>query len=170
MGRRVAKVALLTALSAVAFSIENLFPPLFVPGARLGVGNIFVMLCYIYFSLPEALIMVSVKAILAGVFGGNMFSAVYSLAAGAVSVALGFILIKISRDKISVISVASASACCHNMIQLVLFAVIGGSTGVFAYAPYLALTGVLSGVLTGTVVYLITKRDFSFLRSEKRPV
>ena len=48
--KTITTTAVFAALSLIAFMIESLFPPLFVPGAKMGLGNIFSMLALIYCS------------------------------------------------------------------------------------------------------------------------
>ena len=153
--KKIPIIALLTALSLIAFLIESLLPPLFIPGAKLGLGNIFLMLCLIWFSLPEALIMFAAKCILAAVFGG--FSTLtYSAPAGLVSLFISFLLIQFLSGKVSVVAVAALSAIVHNLIQLTVFGLITRSNVTF-YLPLLAAAGVVAGVATGIATFLIIK-------------
>ncbi|HBN12975.1 MAG TPA: heptaprenyl diphosphate synthase, partial [Clostridiales bacterium] len=39
--KKVATLSVFTALSLIMFIIENQFPPMFIPGARMGLANIF---------------------------------------------------------------------------------------------------------------------------------
>lgn len=166
MAKRLAKTALLCALSLIAFTIENLFPPLFIPGARLGVGNVFVILCLIYYGYGSALTVLTAKCILSAIFQGNVFSAVYALSAGAVSITVTYVLLRFAGEKVSLTSVSALSACLHNLVQLAVFMLITESFGTFAYAPYLALVGCVSGVFTGFLCGLTVKRDFRFFRDD----
>ncbi len=165
MGKRLAKLGLLCALSLIMFLLEGLFPPLFIPGAKLGLGNIFVMLAVICFSYPEALILVTAKSLLAGIMAGNPFSILFSFTAGFFAVTVTYLCLKFLQKYLSVVSVASLSACVHNMVQLGVFSLINGTKNLYFYAPYLALLGVLSGIVTGFTVYLLIKRDFNFLKA-----
>lgn len=165
MGKRFSKLGLLCALSLIMFLVESLFPPMFIPGAKLGLGNIFIMLALIYFSYPEALLLVIAKSLLAGIMAGNPFSILFSFAAGICSLTVTYLLLKFFGKNLSVVSVAALSACTHNLTQLCVFAIINGSKNVFFYAPYLAVLGLLSGIITGLVVFLILKRDFAFLKA-----
>ena len=42
--RRIATLAVLTAMGLIMFMVESLFPPLFLPGAKMGLSNIFSLL------------------------------------------------------------------------------------------------------------------------------
>ena len=153
--RKLPIIALLTALSLIAFLIESLLPPLFIPGAKLGLGNIFLMLCLIWFSLPEALIMFAAKCILAAVFGG-FGQLMYSVPAGLISLLISFLLIGFLSEKVSVVAVAALSAVVHNLLQLTVFGLVTRSNVTF-YLPILAAAGVVAGVITGIATFLIIK-------------
>ena len=154
-GKKTAMIALLTGLSLIAFTIESLLPSLPVPGAKLGLANIFIMLCLIWYSMPEALIALIAKFILSAVFGG--FSTLtYSVPAGLISLFISFLLIQFLSGKVSIVAVAALSAIVHNLIQLTVFGLITRSNVTF-YLPLLAAAGVVAGVATGIATFLIIK-------------
>ena len=158
--RRVAKkwayLGVFTALSLICFLIENLLPPLFIPGARIGVGNVFVMLALALYSLPEAFMLLAAKCVLSAIFGG-VTAIIYSAAAGAISLVLSYALIRFFSDKISLTAIAVLSAVVHNLVQLAVFSLATGAKEVFIYAPYLALAGAAAGVVTGLAAFFIIK-------------
>lgn len=156
VSKKWAYLGVFTALSLICFLIENLLPPLFIPGARIGLGNAFIMLALILYSFPEAAILLLAKCLLSAIFGGAM-ALLYSAAAGAASLIISFALIKYCSKIISVTAIAAVSAVAHNLTQLFVFALVIGSWDVFIYAPYLALAGVVAGVATGLIVFLIIK-------------
>lgn len=152
--RKIVFLGLLTTLSLLMFLIESLFPPLFVPGAKLGLGNIFVMLALIYFNVGSALLVVVAKCLLAGIFGG--FSAVlYSIPAGVISLLFIWLLLKTNR--FGLISVACVGASIHNLVQNAMFAILMRTAEVLVYSPYLVLLGVLAGCVTGLSTLLILR-------------
>ena len=48
--KKIAVLAVFTALSLVMFIIENQFPPMFIPGAKMGLANIFSFAALILYS------------------------------------------------------------------------------------------------------------------------
>lgn len=165
MGKKVAKLSVLCALSLITFMVENLLPPLIIPGAKLGLGNIFVMLTLIYMGLPQAFVLVLAKSLLSAIIVGNIFSLAFSFTAGVLSLIVTYLMLRFLSKNISVLSIASTSACCHNLTQLCVFWLLNANVNVMLYAPYLALLGLLSGLVTGFIVYLITKKDLKVLVS-----
>ncbi len=154
--KRLSHVALLTALALIAFMLESLLPPLFIPGARLGIGNVFILLCLIWFSLPEAIIILIAKCLLAGLFGG-FIQVLYSFPSGLVSTLLSYLLMKYFSKYFSLIAMCALSATLHNLTQLSIFAFVTNANVIY-YAPYLTIAGVIAGMVTGAITYYIIKK------------
>lgn len=150
---KVTLCAVLSALGTIAFTIEGLFPPLFLPGARLGVSNIFILLASIILGGKYAFITLMVKTVLGSLFAGNLSMILYSLPAGAIALTVELIIIYIIR-KTSVVAVSVAGAVINTTVQNVIFCLITGAAEYLAYLPYLALISVVSGLFVGFAVYL----------------
>lgn len=153
--KKIAVLAVFTGLSLIAFMIENLFPPLFLPGAKMGLANVFSFIALIMYSPAEAFIIVAVRTVLGAVFAGNVSAVLYSFTGGIVSMAVSSVLIYCVYPKISVMSVSVAAAVAHNITQDIVFIFISGSVLMFSYMPYLILLGILSGAVVGGVTMLI---------------
>lgn len=154
------KVALLgcyTALALVMFMIENLFPSLFLPGAKMGLGNVFALMALITLGPIEALVLVCAKTLLGSLIIGNLSSLMYSLTAGLVSISLSALLYKRVYPKISLMAISVASAVTHNIIQIAVFCLVAKSPSYFAFAGYLVILGALAGALVGIITLLLIK-------------
>lgn len=154
--KKITLTALLSALSLLAFMLESLFPPLLIPGAKLGLGNIFTFLALIVLGVPHAFITLGVKLIFGAIFSGGVSALMYSLPSGLVSLSLTAILIYYSKGKLSVLAISSLSAVVHNAVQLTVYALIT-DISVFYLMPYLTLIGMLSGIMVGLVVFYIIR-------------
>ena len=155
---RLSRLALFSALGLIVFIIENQFPPLFVPGAKMGLANIFSLAALILYGPIEALVVVAVRTVLGSLFAGNVSMLLYSLTGGVISLALSAILIYIAYPRVSVLAVSVAAAVLHNIVQNAVFVLVTGTSLMFSYMPYLALIGVLSGAIVGAVVTIIFKK------------
>lgn len=156
--KKLAALGVLTALSLITFLIENLFPPLFIPGAKLGLANAFSFIALIMYSPIEAFVIVGVRTVLGAVFAGNLSAVLYSFTGGMVSMAVSSVLLYCAHPKISVICVSVIAAAFHNFTQNAVFVLLSSTPMAFYYAPYLILLGVLSGTFIGATVTLIVKR------------
>lgn len=155
MGKKIAKLSLLCVLALLAFLIESLLPPLFIPGAKLGLGNVFILVALVLFGYKESLVVVIAKSLLAGIFGGNPFSIAFSFTAGAISVTVSYLLLRFFKNELSYPAISSASSVTHNLVQLTVFIVMNGNFSIAVYAPYLTLIGMASGAITGLLAHFL---------------
>lgn len=149
--KKIAVLALLTGLGLVVFIIESLFPPMFIPGAKPGLANIFSLAALIIYSPWEAFAVVAARTLLGAVYAGNVSALLYSFTGGVASMAVSSVLLYVFYPRISIMSVSVAAAVMHNVVQNVVFVFLSGSVLMFGYMPYLVLLGVLSGAVVGGV-------------------
>lgn len=158
LSRRIAVVAMLTALSLITFLIENLFPPLIIPGAKLGLANAFSFTALVAFGPIDAFAVVVVRTLLGAIFAGNISAVMYSFTGGIAAMAVSSVLLYVIHPRISLVAVSVASACIHNLTQNAVFVLVSATPLAFSYAPYLLLIGAISGALIGAVITLLFKR------------
>lgn len=154
--KRIALLSMLTALASITFIIEGLFPPLFIPGAKMGLSNIFGMLAVVLLSPLDAIVLVAIRTTLGSLIAGNMSSWIYSFFAGVASVAAAGFLYRLT-DKISLVSISIAAAVIHNIVQNTIFCLITQTPELYAYLPYLAVIGIVAGAIVGIACVLILK-------------
>ena len=153
--RRVATIGILTALSLLSFILESLLPPLFLPGAKIGLSNIFTLVTLFMFGPIDALILVVVRTTLGSLIVGNLVSLIYSLSAGVISLGVAILLVQFVYPKISMISISITSAIVHNIVQVLVFCLLVNNMYMISYLPYFALIGAASGLIVGALVYLV---------------
>lgn len=158
LSRMIAVTAMLTALSLITFLIENLFPPLFIPGAKLGLANAFSFTALIMFGPVNAFIVVIARTLLGAIFAGNISAVMYSFTGGIISMAVSSLLLYVVYPKISLIAVSITSAVTHNLTQNAVFVLVSATPLAFTYAPYFMLLGILSGAIVGALITLLFKR------------
>ena len=153
--RRVATIGILTALSLLSFILESLLPPLFLPGAKIGLSNIFTLVTLFMFGPIDALILVVVRTTLGSLIVGNLVSLIYSLSAGVISLGVAILLVQFVYPKISMISISITSAIVHNIVQVLVFCLLVNNMYMISYLPYFALIGAASGLIVGALVFLV---------------
>lgn len=155
--KMITRLALFTAMSLIVFLIESLFPPLFLPGAKMGLSNIFSLLTLVTMGVWQAYTVVIVRTLLGAMLTGSLSTLMYSFSAGLVAVTVSVVLFKIFGDKLSLVSISVAAAVCHNITQNFVFVAVSQTPQMLGYAPYLAAIGVLAGIIVGIAVTLIRK-------------
>lgn len=155
--KRIATLAVLTAMGLIMFMVESLFPPLILPGAKMGLSNIFSMLAVFLLGPIDAFVLVVVRVVLGSMFTGNMSTLMYSLSAGVVSVVTSSVLVELVYPKVSIVSISIVSAVLHNLTQNIVFCLVSNTPEMFSYMPWLALLGVLAGIIVGFAVWFILR-------------
>lgn len=155
--KKIALLGIFTAMALTMFIVENLLPPLILPGAKLGLSNIFVLLTVVLIGNIEAIILVLIKTILGSLLIGNLTALMYSLSAGLVSVIISILLYKFIYPKISLICISIVSAVTHNIVQTIVFCLVTATPSYFAFMGYLGLIGILAGIVTGLITMLLIR-------------
>lgn len=155
--KRVATLAVLCAMSLITFMIESLFPPLFLPGAKMGLSNVFSLLAVFLLGPVDAVVLVLVRTTLGSMFTGNLSTLLYSMSAGLVSVGVSSLLVEFVYPKVSIVAISVVSAVVHNLTQNVVYCLVSNTPQMFSYMPWLALLGVLAGVIVGFAVWFILR-------------
>ena len=145
-----------SALATVAFIIESLFPPLFLPGARMGVSNIFILLSALTLGSVYGFITLFVKVTLGSLLSGNVFSIVYSLPSGMIALAVELLILNFC-NQVSIVCISVFGAVLNITVQNATFCLITKTTEYLYYLPYLSLMGIIGGLIVGFAVYLIIK-------------
>lgn len=156
--KKLAVLSVFTALSLIMFMIENLFPPLFIPGAKMGLANIFSLAALILYGPIEAFCVIAVRTFLGALFAGNFYAFFYSFSGGVVSMAVSALLLRLVHPKISLMAASILAAVMHNATQNAVFVLISQTPLMFSYLPYLMLCGILSGFIVGGVLLLVFKK------------
>lgn len=156
--KKIVALSMYSALSLIAFVIENLFPSFLVPGAKTGLSNVFVLLALVTMGEWQAYVVMLVKCTLGSFIVGNLSTLIYSLAAGATSLTVMVVLYVCLKDGLSLTAVSVAGAVAHNVTQNVIYVVVTNTTEAFLYLPYLALLGAVSGVIVGICAVLVLRR------------
>lgn len=155
--KRLATLGVLCAMGLLTFMIESLFPPLFLPGAKMGLSNIFSLLTVFLLGPVDAFVLVAVRTVLGSMFTGNMSTLMYSLTAGMVSVLVSSLLVEFVYPKVSIVAVSVVSAVMHNLTQNIVFCLVSNTPEMFSYMPWLAVLGVVAGIIVGFAVWLILR-------------
>ena len=155
---RLALTACLTALALGVFVLESLLPSLPLPGAKIGLANLFSLFALVAVGWPSALVIVVVRVTLGCIITGNVGAMIYSLTAGLSSVLLGGLLLRLVPKHLSVVGLGVAQAVCHNVTQCVVYCLVVANWAMMAYLPYLLAFGVVGGLVVGLLTWWLTRR------------
>ena len=156
--REIALTALFLALSMIAFLLESLLPPPvpLVPWAKYGFANIFVLLTLFTLGRGRALLVLLAKCLFGGIFSGFL-SVYYSLTAGLFSLLLGMLLYETCYRIFGLPAISAVCAAFHNLVQIVMAAILMSSPPLLWAAPFSACIGLCAGLVTGLCVWFILR-------------
>lgn len=152
--KKVTYVSVLSALAILFGYIESLFPAALVPGIKLGISNIVILFALYRLDKPSAYFIMLIKVLVTSLLfsGFNIF--IYSLLGGAFSI----FAMTISKRIFSTVGVSMAGGIFHNIGQLTAAVVMTQSPAVLVYTPYLLISGLTLGFVTGNVCRIVLKR------------
>ena len=155
--KKLTQLAMLTGLALIIFIIELQIPnPFPIPGIKLGLANIITVYALYNYHAGEVMMIVFSRIFLAAVFGGNMMALLYSFS-GSVLCLAGMLILKRIIDEKHIWIASVFGAVLHNIGQIAVAAAIMGF-GVFAYLPFLLVSGCLAGAFTGGCAQMVVHR------------
>jgi heptaprenyl diphosphate synthase len=150
----IALAAVLLAVTIVLSWAETALLPALPTGIRLGLSNITIMTAVIFIGPKTGFALTVLKSgfvlLTRGLFAGLM-----SLSGGVLAFIVIVLLLKKTDAGYVFVSVTAAIA--HIIGQLILSSIITESVYVFAYAPFLLIASVASGILTGVITDGVVK-------------
>ncbi|MDO4533951.1 MAG: Gx transporter family protein [Coriobacteriia bacterium] len=143
-----ARVGVLASLALVLCYIETFIPlPIPIPGIKLGLANIAVLVALELLDMKGAAIVAVLKVLAAGFLFGNPLMMLYS--AGGTLLAFA-VMAALSRIRgLSVVLVAIAGAVMHNIGQVAVASLVLGTPLVWYSAPVLVVAAFATGAVTG---------------------
>lgn len=155
--KKIAYLGMLIGLAFVFSYIETLIPFSFaVPGIKLGLANIVVVIALYILEVKEAFLLSVVRIILVGITFGNLSTMLYSLGGGLLS----FLVMVIAR-KIRIFSMTGVSilgGVFHNIGQIIVAMLVLETKQLIYYLPVLLISGTITGFFVGLLGSMIIER------------
>lgn len=156
--KTIAMVGACTAVALVLAYLEAILPPLFpaVPGIKMGLPNI-ILIFLLYRRGPICASVVSLlRILLVSVLFGNAMALIYSLAGGALSMLLMFLLARLKW--FSEVGVSVVGGVAHNAGQVLMAMLLLETAQLGYYMAVLTVTGAIAGVLIGLCGAMLIKK------------
>ena len=150
MKRKTVVLGFLLALSMILSYIESILPfAVGIPGVKLGLPNLVVILLLYGYGGREAIIVNVLRIVLSGFLFGNLFSILYALAGALFSFIL---MVFLRRMKIfSIVGVSIGGGVFHNIGQIAVAMFVVETFAPIFYLPVLVLAGAVTGFVIGLV-------------------
>lgn len=163
MTKKIAVTALFAAFAVILGYVETFLPVVGIPGIKLGLANLSIVLALYILGNREAVLINLVRILLVGFMFGNMFAIVYSLAGAGFSY---IIMIGAKKIKLSMITVAILGGVFHNLGQIIVAGLVVETYSVVAYVPVLIISGIITGMLIGILAVFIYNRVYKHILNE----
>lgn len=148
--RELVFTALLVSIALAVSLIESMIPmPFMVPGAKLGLSNMIILVTLLNFSFKRGFQVAVLKSILLMLVTGFGPSFLYSFAGAVFSTCMMGISLKYFSKAFSTIGVSIIGAVAHNFAQITVASFVLGNVMVYTYLPFLTFVGMVTGYFVG---------------------
>lgn len=155
--RKLIYLSLLSAMGIVLGLFESMIPlPVAIPGARLGLSNMVVLVTIVSIGYKEGFIVSIFKTVLLALVTGAVSSFFFSFAGAVLSSIAMIISHKFLRKYLSLIGISEIGSFFHNLGQVLVASFIMKTTAIFAYLPILVILGIFTGFFVGLASIYIT--------------
>lgn len=159
--KRLNKIIFLSVLVSMGLAlsvIESAIPlPITIPGAKLGLSNIVVLVTLVIFGFKEGIVVSILKSSVLMLVTGSVSSFIYSISGAIFSCIIMFIAYRFLSKIFSLIGVSILGALSHNTAQITVASLMMNNLRIFTYLPFLMLTSLFTGYFVGLASRYITR-------------
>ena len=168
---KVQKMALLGVLTAGAIVIailESFIPSIGIPGVKLGLANIVILIILYELGIVEAIMVNLLRVFVVGLVRGTFLGMGFFMSLTGAVFSLGImILFYLLIKKFSIIGVSVIGSIFHVGGQILIAMIYFGSAYIVLYLPVLAISAIITGVFVGIIAKLIINTDIIRKQKEK---
>ena len=155
--RRLTSLALTVSFALILSFIESRIPAFVaIPGVKVGLANIAVIFTLYKFGIKEAIAVSIVRIVLVSMLFGSPISMIYSIFGATLSLAVMFILKKLTP--LSEVAVSVSGGVMHNIGQITAASIMLGTNVVVYYLPFLLVSGTIAGIVVGIASGLLIQK------------
>lgn len=155
---KITLVGVLIASAVVISYFESLIPSVGIPGIKLGLANIVILITLYELGIKEAIFVNALRVVLVSLITGTLLSYGFLMSLAGAILSLGvMILFHTLIKKFSIIGVSVLGALFHVIGQIIVAMIFLESVYVLYYLPFIAVTSLITGVLVGLGSQLIIK-------------
>ena len=153
-------MTLVTMLLAISVFIHMIEPavPLGIPGVKFGLANTIGLITLELFDAKTMLRVNLMRVLISTLLRGIIFGIGFWLSLFGVILSSLAVILFSKTTKLSPIGLSVASATFHNIGQILELILINKIWAMIYYLPFLLITGIPTGILTGYIVMLVLSR------------
>ena len=166
--RKLVLIAILTSLAIVLSIAESFIPSIGIPGVKLGLANIVIILVLYEIGILEAICINLLRVVVTGLVRGTFLSMGFLMSlTGAVLSLVIMILFYLLIKKFSIIGVSVIGSIFHVTGQILIAMLYLGTAYIVLYLPVIAISAIITGVFVGIIAQLIIRTGIIKKQREK---
>lgn len=163
-----ALLGVLTAGAIVIAILESFIPSVGIPGVKLGLANIVILIILYELGIVEAILVNVLRVVAVGLIRGTILSMGFLMSVTGAALSLGImILFYILIKKFSIVGVSVIGSLFHVTGQILIAMLYLGTAYIVLYLPVIAISAIITGVFVGIVARLIIKTGIIKKQREK---
>lgn len=157
--RKTVKLGILISFAIIISLFESMMPiPIPVPGVKLGLSNIVLLVTLLLFGLKEGFIVAVSKSVLMVLVSGRLGALPYSLTGTMFAMISMYLSYKYLSKWLSLIGISEIGSLFFNLGQLLVASFILNNMNILLYLPAMALMGVVTGYIVGITSKFVLER------------
>ena len=156
--KNVAYISMMVCVAMLMSYLEALLPYIPIPGFKPGLANLAVTVTYFYLGLPSAITISLIRIFLTSLLFGSPVSLLFSVVGGIFTLSVITVYHLVFRNRIGTIGLCVLCSAFHCIGQSLSASILYGASLLFTYLPWILLLSIPTGVLTGTLTYVIISK------------
>ena len=156
--RKITLIGILSAIAIILGIVESFIPSIGIPGVKLGLANIVILVTLFEVGILEALFIDVLRVLIVALVRGTFLSMGFFMSLSGALLSLGImILFYLVIKKFSIVAVSVVGSIFHVLGQILVAMVYLETSYIFFYLPIIAIFAILAGVFVGIISQLIIK-------------
>ena len=166
--QKMALLGILTAGAIVIAILESFIPSVGIPGVKLGLANIVILIILYELGIIEAVFVNLLRVLVVGFVRGTFLSMGFFMSLTGAAMSLGIMILFFALiKKFSIIGVSVIGSVFHVTGQILIAMLYLGTAYIVLYLPLIAVSAIITGVFVGITAQLIIKTGVIRKQREK---
>ena len=154
--QKIALLGVLTAIAIVLAIVESFIPSIGIPGVKLGLANIAILIVLYELGVWEAVLVNALRVVVAALVRGTLFSMGFLMSLAGAFMSLGIMIVfYLLIKKFSIIGVSVIGSIFHVSGQILVAMAFLGTAYVIFYLPIIAISAIVTGIIVGVIAKAI---------------
>ena len=151
-------ISVLTASAIVISILESFIPSIGIPGVKLGLANIVIIITLYELGVLEAIFVNLIRVVITALVRGTFLSMGFLMSLTGAVLSLGImILFYLVIKKFSIIGVSVVGSVFHVSGQILVAMLYLGTAYIWLYLPVIAISAIITGVFVGIIAKLVIR-------------